>query len=100
MATVQPTFLKSDDIFECEDQDTLLDWHDDLMDLFEDIQSQLIVRALLPTTDTSWIHRAADKAASALTNLRRIERQLVACDYPLPKMNTRSDMFRAELSHN
>lgn len=82
-----PSFLTAEQIRDCEDEDTLLDWHDELMDLFDSVISHLEVRGNLPTTKPDWIIRAADKASMIRTNLRRVERQLRNCGFDLPIVN-------------
>lgn len=80
----QATFLTADQIFDCEDEATLLEWHEELIDLWDSVRSHLEVRNGLTCTSNDWLVRAADKAAAAKTNLRRVERQLLSCGFPLP----------------
>lgn len=83
----QASFLTADQIFDCEDEATLLEWHEELIDLWDSVRSHLEVRNGLTCTSNDWLVRAADKAAAAKTNLRRVERQLLSCGFPLPIVN-------------
>jgi hypothetical protein len=78
-------YLTGQEIRDCDNEDELLDWHDELMDLNDSLTSQLTVRAPLATTDRAWVIRTADKAAAIQTNLRRVERQIVNLGYELPR---------------
>jgi hypothetical protein len=78
-------YLTGQEIRDCENEDELLDWHDELMDLNDSLTSQLAVRAPLATTDRAWVIRTSDKAAAIQTNLRRVERQIVNLGYELPR---------------
>lgn len=82
--------LSRDQILDCEDEDTLLEWHDDLIDLYDSLRSHLEVRGPLRVASDDWMIRAADKASSVKTNLRRVERQLVNCGFELPPANLAS----------
>lgn len=78
------SFLTSEEIRDCEDEDTLLDWHDELMDMFDGVVAHLEVRGGLPITTRDWLIRAADKASAVRANIRRVERQLRNCGFELP----------------
>lgn len=80
-------YLTAEEIRDCDDEDQLLDWHDDLMDLNDSLLAALEIRASLAITDRVWTIRTSDKAVAVQTNLRRVERQLVNCGFELPAVS-------------
>ena len=76
---------------------TLCDWHEDALDLFDKIKSQIVVHNLIEDHDDEdydWASRAKLKAAYAGTALRRIERRMIEMGLDLPLTVDRHERHR------
>ena len=87
---LDPQHLTPQQVRDCEDEDTLLDWHDELMDVHDGIIASLEIRAPLPVTGRDWVIRAADKGAAIRAIILRLERQIINCGFDLPAASLRS----------
>lgn len=76
-----------EEIDSVDNLELLMEWHEDVLDLFDSIKAQLQAYKMTGRDDEeheSWTIRAGAKAAYAGTTLRRIERRIVRLGGPLP----------------
>jgi hypothetical protein len=73
---------------------TLLQWHDEIVDLFDVMKSQIAAHNMIEDhsdEDYDWADRAKVRVAYVGTALRRVERRMVALGYTLPVTVARAE---------
>lgn len=76
--------LQKYEIFACESEKTLNEWHRLLFDLFDEIQSKIEAYQLAGTATDDWVRRASGKVAFAKMAIRWTERRMAELGFDLP----------------